>query len=247
MYSTRYSELLRTFLESTDQKAKTVEAIKTFVLPELHQHRTFADLGCGSGEISEALIPFFQKSILADLDASNISKLVENMGTREGVCILQEDLNTFVPDFRADLILFSFSLGYLGAGIPECDRFDFRVHMLNQYFRHLNPGGKMVIVDTTSSGAYRNLFDFLEVSIHREIERFILEISTGRETWQHAFEVTVKTRTIEEMVLCLRLITYDDGSSRLNLIPRYLEFCHSLPREDGMFVFRYTTVLTMLE
>lgn len=245
MYTTCYSVLLRTFLKSTDQKAKTVEAIKAFVLPKLHQRGTFADLGCGSGEISEALIPFFQRSVLADLDASNVSKLVKKLGMRKDVRILREDLNTFVPDFQADLILFSFFLGYVGATLPARERFVFRIHMLNQYFRHLNPGGKMVIVDTTFSGTYRNLFDYLGVPIHGEIEQLIQEITTERESSQHAFEVTVKTRTIEEMVLCLRLITYDDGSSRLNLIPRYLEFCHSLLREDGMWVFRYTTVLTV--
>jgi len=246
MYTTIYSNLLTSFLRSTDQKKKTAEAIRHFIIPKLRQRDIFADLGCGSGEISESLVPFFQKSILADLDASNIRILQNRFAGKEHVSIYHEDLNTFVPPCQASMMLFSFSLGYLGSHLPEHERLNFRMEILNGYFSRLHPEGCLVIADTTNHGAYRYLFEFMNIPVHHEIGTVIEQLTGNHPFRQHEFEVTVRTASIEKMVQCLRLITYDDGTSNLNLVPRYLEFCQTLPREADDYIFRYSTVLTVI-
>lgn len=234
------------------------------VLPMLSNKGVLADMGCGTGDVSADLMPHFDRTLLYDLNASNIRTLnkrfnLSNPPMRQGirswfvraknrsghptpgVTIGQADLNTFIPDFSADLILFSFSLGYTGLALQEPERLPFRLQLVEQYRRCLNPGGRLVIVDTADTGPYRRLFDYLAVPVHEEMGNLINLLASKYKVQQEYFDVVVQTSTVEEMVLCLRLITYDDGTKFLNLIPWYLGFAKSLPREEGKIVFRYST------
>lgn len=268
MHSMRYAALLQTFIRCTDQKEQTSAALQRVVLPLLPNRRVLADMGCGTGDVSANLVPLFEKILLYDLNPSNIHTLRKRFNQPEpaavksflsrfrvskkpnhhpkGVSIGKADLNTFVPDFHADLILFSFSLGYTGLALQEQDRLPFRLKLVEQYMGCLNPGGRLVIVDTADLGPYRNLFDYMAVPVHAEMSELIEALAARYPTQQEYYDVSVRTDTVAEMVLCLRLITYDDGTKFLNLIPWYHAFANALPREDGKIVFSYVTKIVLM-
>ena len=75
MYTTRFASLLDAFVRSTDEKSNTIQVLQQTVMPSLNQPNTFADLGCGTGEISAAMATSFSNAILVELDKNNIRAL----------------------------------------------------------------------------------------------------------------------------------------------------------------------------
>ena len=243
--ATSYTTLLSSFLRCTDQKQKTAEKLREWVLPLITCKETLADMGCGAGEISEQLLPHFNRAILLDLSKNNVHELKSRFLDKANVTILEEDLDLYTPDFNADLILFSFSIGYMGQKLPEQDRNAFRLEKLKEYYSRLNPGGKIVTVGAEHSGAYKDLFDYMDIPVHDELNRMLDMVSSIWPTERRIFAVTVTAESVSTMVHCLRLITYDDGTKYMDRVPRYTDFCKTLSRENGMLLFRYETVLTI--
>ena len=241
-----YSDLLATFLRCTDQKDKTANALKEVALPLLAGRELFVDMGSGTGDVAATLLPHFRHSYLVEYDEENVRKLVKRFNNRNDVTVLHGDINELDTWLSPDLMLFSYTLGYTGLGLPEPEKLTHRLNLLGRYHQQLRPGGALAVVDTPSSGSYQELFDYLAIPVQNEIFQLCSILKSKVQTREHSFAVFVRAETEDEMVNCLRLMTYDDGTSRLDLIPVYRAFCRSLPVEDGKLTFRYETELLVL-
>ncbi len=241
-----YWDLLQSFVHATDQKRRSAEVLRARVLPTLGTRELFADMGAGSGEISAALAPDFQQAVLLDNNPSNVETLRERFARDAQVRIELADLDVYEPDFTADLILFSFVLGYTGLAVDPADRLAFRLRLFDRFLAATRPHGAIAIVGATPTGVYRDLFSFMGIPIEGELQAFEHEIEARFRTESHLFDIRVRAATVPEMVRCLRLITYDDGRRHQALVPRYEQFCATLPVIDGCLEFAYPVKLTVV-
>jgi SAM-dependent methyltransferase len=242
--TTDFFQIFETFLAHTNEKARTVAAISHQVLPRLKQRRHFLDVGCGDGAISIPLIEYFENYLCIDLNHESLEEFRVNLKTDKIGQILQLDMNTYSPSGTADFILFSFSMGYLGAGIADLkQRARFRIEKFKEYYEVLNDGGAISLVGADYRGPYKKLFDYFNIPMHDELKSLHDYIGKNYKTDSYYFPIDIITDTLDEMILTIRLILYDDGTKYLHKVGKILEYATRLKREDGKFHFSYNCEL----
>jgi len=240
IHTTDFFQILETFLAHTNEKARTVAALSQHVLPRLKQRQHFIDMGCGDGAISIPLIDYFEHYLCIDSNHESLEAFRANLQTDKVGEILQRDMNTYSPSGRADFILFSFSFGYLGAGMTDLEqRARFRIEKFKAYYAMLNAGGALSLVGADYRGAYKKLFDYVHIPVHDELKSLQDYLLKSYRSDSYHFPIDIITDTRAEMILALRLILYDDGTKYLDKVGEILEYATRLRRNNGKYHLSY--------
>lgn len=242
-----FSQMLSVFLRNTDEKIRIIEAIESSVLSKIPSKDFFADLGCGDGTISSRVASKFKEYLCLDNNAENIKNTKEKLQNLPNGRIILADLNVYTPDFLADLILFSFSYGYIGMGLSTPDRLELWEKKFKNYYQTLTDTGVIVLVDACHDGIYSDFFKFMNMPAHDELGEFERWISDNYRTERYRIPVSNSASTLEEIIVILRLIAYDDGRKYLDRIHRFEEFARKLPCNDEKICFNYDIELMFVE
>jgi hypothetical protein len=240
IHTTDFFQILETFLAHTNEKARTVAALSQHVLPRLKQRKHFIDMGCGDGAISIPLIDYFEDYLCIDSNPQSLEEFKANLKTDKVGKILQLDMNTYSPSGRADFILFSFSIGYLGAGMTDLEqRSRYRIKKFEEYYEILNAGGAISLVGADYRGSYKKLFDYFHIPVHDDLKSLQDYIRKNYKNDSYHFPMDIITDSLAEMTLAIRLILYDDGTKYLDKVGEILEYATRLKREDGKYYLSY--------
>ena len=101
------------------------------------------DLGCGTGQLSEAMAPFIHEVIAVDVSPAMLAAARDRLAPFSNVRIHEGELeNLPIEDARLDAATLSLALHH----VPDPER------VLAEVRRVLKPGGRLLITDMLSHG-----------------------------------------------------------------------------------------------
>lgn len=244
--STDLSILLEAFVQASDEKHQTVEALCHHVLPQLASPSRLADMGCGNGAITCGLAPYFEQVIAVDHNRENLATL-ERQFSGKHLKLHLADINQYRLESKVDLALFSYSIGYLGNRYPHArGRNEHRAQVLQQYYKQLAAGGSLVLVGAPAQGAYQELFTRMQIPLHEELSQLNEYLRANYPTQTYSFPVTIRTSTLEQMMLALRLMVYDEGTTYAERLEELTVYARSCQQPDGCFRLSYQAELVVI-
>jgi hypothetical protein len=184
--------------------------------------------------------------IAVDINPGNLRSLSERLPAYN-LKLQLADMNEYRLDEPTDFVLFSYSIGYVGSNYSNPDlRNACRIRTLHQCFEQVNASGALVLIGSIHQGNYQHLFDYLQIPVHDDLTVLHHRIRDRFPSENYVFPVEVVTKTVEEMILALRLIIYDDGTKYLDRLEKIEQYVNLLRQPDGSFYLCYETELLVI-